>query len=309
MRLSQLFWGTVAAACFSLSPAYANLHGAVTMTHGGKPTTGGQPSTSASNKSTTALARTTNPKKSGATTTATSVSTTTVKLNPIAAKIASKPQLETKITAMLPPGMSLNDASKGFRNQGQFISALHVSQNLGISFTDLKQDMTGKNLSLGQSIQDLKKTAHATDEAEHAERQAADDLRNVPDATKTSRKDSHDESTHSGSVAMRIEKNSALAARVQALLPTGTTLEQASKGFRNEGQFLAALHASKNLNIPFEQLRAEMTGKDHDSLGVAIRELKPGTNATEQEQLAEAQARQDLKTPKPPTTTHNGGIS
>jgi len=39
--------------------------------------------------------------------------------------------------------MSLNQASKGFKNQGQFIAALHVSQNLGIPFADLKTAMTG----------------------------------------------------------------------------------------------------------------------------------------------------------------------
>jgi hypothetical protein len=44
---------------------------------------------------------------------------------------------------MLPAGMTLNEASKGFKNQGQFIAALHVSQNLGIPFADLKTAMTG----------------------------------------------------------------------------------------------------------------------------------------------------------------------
>jgi hypothetical protein len=39
--------------------------------------------------------------------------------------------------------MTLNEASKGFKNQGQFIAALHVSQNLGIPFADLKTAMTG----------------------------------------------------------------------------------------------------------------------------------------------------------------------
>jgi hypothetical protein len=42
------------------------------------------------------------------------------------------------------------------------------------------------------------------------------------------------------------------------------TLVQAAKGFTSESQFLAALHASKDLNIPFAQIKAEMTGRDHD---------------------------------------------
>ena len=34
-------------------------------------------------------------------------------------------------------------ASSGFRNQGQFIAAVHVSQNLGIPFADLRATMLG----------------------------------------------------------------------------------------------------------------------------------------------------------------------
>jgi hypothetical protein len=77
---------------------------------------------------------------------------------------------------MLPKGMTLDQASRGFKNQGQFIAALHVSQNLGIPFKDLKNDMTVKHLSLGQSIQDLKPTAHSNDEARKAETAANHDL-------------------------------------------------------------------------------------------------------------------------------------
>jgi hypothetical protein len=90
-----------------------------------------------------------------------------------------------------------------------------------------------------------------------------------------------------------------LLSKVQSLLPAGMTLNQASKGFKNEGQFIAALHASKNLNIPFAQLRTEMTGKDHDSLGVAIRELRPAADAEAQARLAQQQAKADVKTARP----------
>jgi hypothetical protein len=119
-------------------------------------------------------------KPSGTTTSTTTPSggttTTSTPPNPIATKISSKPQLNAKITTMLPKGMTLDQASRGFKNQGQFIAALHVSQNLGIPFKDLKNDMTVKNLSLGQSIQDLKPTAHSNDEARKAETAASHDL-------------------------------------------------------------------------------------------------------------------------------------
>ena len=91
---------------------------------------------------------------------------------------------------MLPANMTLNTASAGFRNQGQFIAAVHVSQNLGIPFADLRAAMLGlprpgttpppnttlTPLSLGQSIQQLRPFANATTEASHAETQARADL-------------------------------------------------------------------------------------------------------------------------------------
>src|SRR5437763_12495753 len=57
----------------------------------------------------------------------------------------------------------------------------------------------------------------------------------------------------------RIERNPALKAKVESMLPAGMTLKTAASGFRNEGQFIAALHVSKNLGIPFDQLKAKMT--------------------------------------------------
>jgi hypothetical protein len=116
-------------------------------------------------------------------------------MNPIAEKIASKPKLSTKLTGMLPIDpltgrtMTLDRASLGFKNQGQFIAALHVSQNLGIPFTELKSHMvtitpgapgeppTARQTgSLGQAIQASKATASATTEVRRAEAQAAADL-------------------------------------------------------------------------------------------------------------------------------------
>lgn len=116
--------------------------------------------------------------------------TTTAPLNPIAQKIAAKPNLSSKLQAMLPIGMTLNQASLGFKNQGQFIAALHVSQNLGIPFADLKTAMTGINpnlppgapqtststLSLGRAIQKLRPTADADGAAGTAEHQASVDV-------------------------------------------------------------------------------------------------------------------------------------
>lgn len=61
------------------------------------------------------------------------------------------------------------------------------------------------------------------------------------------------------------------------------------------GQFVAALHVSRNLNIPFDQLKAEMTGKSPMSLGKAIHEFNPNVDAKAETKKAEQQARKDIK--------------
>ena len=157
-------------------------------------------------------AKSTGPNDSGATTATSSASTsstTTTKttppvppLNPIAQKISNNHGLLPKVTALLPKGMSLDQATMGFKNQGQAIAALHASRNLGIPFADLKTAMTGitpivgpvppaptgtaptttptsttPRLSLGQAIQKLAPTSvHSTTEATTAEHQASRDL-------------------------------------------------------------------------------------------------------------------------------------
>jgi hypothetical protein len=101
--------------------------------------------------------------------------------------------------------------------------------------------------------------------------------------------------TAANPIATRISSHPQLLANIKGLLPGGMTLEQASAGFKNEGQFIAALHVSRNLDIPFAQLQSEMTGKDHDSLGKAIHDLKPGVDAKAAAKTAEQEADTDLK--------------
>lgn len=81
--------------------------------------------------------------------------------------------------------------------------------------------------------------------------------------------------TQENNVAARLEKNPALAGRLAPMLPAGVTAEQAAAGFKNWGQFVAALQVSKNLNIPFMDLKSRMTGTQHVSLGKAVHELRP----------------------------------
>jgi hypothetical protein len=73
----------------------------------------------------------------------------------------------------------------------------------------------------------------------------------------------------------RIDRNPRFASGLRDLLPPGASARDAISGFENEGQFLAALHASQNLNISFDRLKAEVTGNNAVSLGQAIHGLRP----------------------------------
>ena len=86
-----------------------------------------------------------------------------------------------------------------------------------------------------------------------------------------------------------------------SLLPAGTNLQTAAAGFKNEGQFIAAVHASRNLNIPFSQLKAKMAGPNPESLGQAIRDLRTNLNARTIKadvKIAERQAKTDIRDAK-----------
>ena len=79
----------------------------------------------------------------------------------------------------------------------------------------------------------------------------------------------------------RIDRNPRLTVRLRGLLPRGVTPREAASGFKNEGQFFATLHASRNLDIPFDQLKTHLTGAENVSLGQAINALRPELSDSE----------------------------
>jgi hypothetical protein len=66
-----------------------------------------------------------------------------------------------------------------------------------------------------------------------------------------------------------------VAAKLQRLLPAKTDLNEASKGFKNETQFIQAVYVSKDLGIPFARLKARITGDHPIALETAVRDLRP----------------------------------
>src|SRR5215471_4398886 len=96
------------------------------------------------------------------------------------------------------------------------------------------------------------------------------------------------------SVSDHLEDNTKLASKLQSLLPTGTNLQQAAQGFKNLGQFVAAVHVSHNLGIPFDQLKAKMMGPPKESLGKAIQALRPTANSKAETKKATDEAKEDM---------------
>ena len=96
------------------------------------------------------------------------------------------------------------------------------------------------------------------------------------------------------SVSQRLTDNTKLAGKLQGLLPAGTNLQQAAQGFKNLGQFVAAVHVSHNLGIPFDQLKAKMTGTSPESLGKAIHDLKPAADSKHEAKKGEKEAKHDM---------------
>ena len=110
----------------------------------------------------------------------------------------------------------------------------------------------------------------------------------------------------------RLQDHPALASRIAKLLPSGTDLKTEESGFKNPGQFIAALHVSKNLNIPFDQLKAKVTGVTVQangqtttstpmSLGKAIHELRPNMTADQANDAAKSAEQQASETEKADT--------
>jgi hypothetical protein len=184
-----------------------------------------------------------------------------------ATRVTQNAGLSAQLQPLLPSGTSLGAAAAGFQNEGQFVAALHAAHNLNIPFDQLKADMTGAHSeSLGKAIHTLRPTLDAKtvkDDTKLAERQAERDLNAKPG---------------SDTIADHIAANSNLAGRLQTMLPQGMTLQSAAAGFKNQGQFISALEVSKNLNIPFADLKDRVTAGQ--SLGEAIHALKPDLSAS-----------------------------
>jgi hypothetical protein len=106
------------------------------------------------------------------------------------------------------------------------------------------------------------------------------------------------------------EKKLTLSLRAQGVLAANATATDACAPFTALDTCLAALHASHNLGVNFNCLRADVTGvhtsanlsgckvadgEKAQSLNKAIRQQKPDANSKQATKEAEQQAKDDLK--------------
>jgi hypothetical protein len=104
----------------------------------------------------------------------------------------------------------------------------------------------------------------------------------------------HTDMSH-GSPSEVLSHNPAIGGKIQTL--TGQDSQTACSGFKNIGQCVAAAHVAKNLDIPggFDALKMKMTGSGAVSLGKAIEQLAPSTDAKAESKKANKEASDDLR--------------
>jgi len=136
-------------------------------------------------------------RKTGTVATTTTVPTEVTPTTPTTRPVEN-PKLEARLQGMLPLDMTVQDAMAGFKNWGQFVAAVHVSNNLNIPFADLKAKMTGITpgptsgttvqgtpMSLGQAIQSLKGGTTVPDEGTLTTTKIQTEVKKAEDAATT----------------------------------------------------------------------------------------------------------------------------
>jgi hypothetical protein len=87
--------------------------------------------------------------------------------------LAEQPRLVARVQAMLPGGTDIRSAAIGFDSVGDFLTAVRLSDNLNVPFSELKRRVTGPNeRPLDQAIRELKPAAKADLEIRRAKIQA-----------------------------------------------------------------------------------------------------------------------------------------
>lgn len=90
-------------------------------------------------------------------------------------------------------------------------------------------------------------------------------------------------------------RNEVLADTLRARLPQGTDLTAAAAGFRRLELFVATVHASTNVELPFFQLKRRIVN-DGMTLGQAIQDMLPKSRYWDEAHRAEDEAAAAIRT-------------
>ena len=96
-------------------------------------------------------------------------------------------------------------------------------------------------------------------------------------------------------VQQELQRNTVLSNTVRARLPQGTDLTAAASGFRRLELFVATVHASNNLAVPFAELKRRIVG-DGMTLGQAIQDIRPKSRYWSEARRAEDDAAAMIRT-------------
>ncbi len=92
-----------------------------------------------------------------------------------------------------------------------------------------------------------------------------------------------------------LQRNPVLADGLRARLPRGTDLNAAAGGFRRLELFVATVHASNNLDIPFSELKRRIVN-DGMTLGQALQDIRPKSRYWSEARRAEDDAAAAIRT-------------
>jgi len=96
-------------------------------------------------------------------------------------------------------------------------------------------------------------------------------------------------------VQKELQRNPVLADSLRGRFSAGTDLNAAAAGFRRLELFVATVHASNNIDIPFSELKRRIVN-DGMTLGQAIQDIRPQSRYWQEARRAEDEAAAAIRT-------------
>ena len=99
----------------------------------------------------------------------------------------------------------------------------------------------------------------------------------------------------SSPVQQELQRNAILSNTLRTRLPQGADVTASASGFRRLELFVATVHASNNIAVPFSELKRRIVN-DGMTLGQAIQDIRPKSRYWSEAQRAEEEAAEMIRT-------------